>query len=152
MSHIGFFSAAMDGSMTMEALEVLCNRLQVIELDNEEASIRINSMKDVVARGKNYLLMKLLSNRYHNREALKFTMTKVYSPSRAIRFHDMGIELLMVEFDNPVDKLRVLHDGLWHFDKALLLTKYFAGEQQVKNIQMREATFWVHIHNLPLMA
>lgn len=58
----------------------------------------------------------------------------------------------MVEFDNLVDKLRVLRDRPWHFDKALLLTKDFVGEQQVKNIHMREAAFWVRIHDLPLMA
>lgn len=58
----------------------------------------------------------------------------------------------MVEFDNSNDKVRVLQDGPRHFDKALLLTKAFDGEKQVKDIQLREVAFWVRIHDLPLMA
>lgn len=58
----------------------------------------------------------------------------------------------MVEFECPVDKLRVIRDGPWHLDKALSLIKDFVGEQQVKDIQMTKVAFWVCVHDLPLMA
>lgn len=98
-------------------------------------------MEDIVSRGRNCLLMKLLSNGYHNREALKSTMKKAWRPTKAIRFYDMSMGLMLVEFDNLIDKLRVIRDGPWHFDKVLLLTKYFTGEQHVKNIHLNEVAF-----------
>lgn len=47
-------------------------------------------------------------------------------------FHDMGTRLVMVEFESPVDKVRVIRDGPWHFDKALLLIKDFVAEQKLR--------------------
>lgn len=49
----------------------------MIDLENEKVLIGKDAMEDVVTQGQNFLLMKLLSIRYHNREALKTTMTKV---------------------------------------------------------------------------
>lgn len=138
--------------MMVEALESLYDRLWVTDLKNEEVLIEKDSMRDVVAREKNYLFMKLLSNGYHNQEALNATMSKVWRPSKAISFHDMGMGLVMVDFENLADKLRVIRDGSWHFNKALLLIKYFVGEQQVKNIQMKDVAFWIRIHGLLFMA
>lgn len=62
----------------------------------------------------------------------------------------MDTSLLMVEFESLVDKLRVIRDGRWHFDKALPLIKDFVGEQ-VKNIQLKKVAFWVRVHDHPLM-
>lgn len=64
----------------------------------------------------------------------------------------MGDGLMMVEFEYPNDKFRVMQDGPWHFDKALLLMKDFDGKRQVKDIHLKKALFWVRIHDLPLMA
>lgn len=73
----GFFPTAIDDPKTTEVLEGLCDRLRVTKLENEEISIGLDSVEDVVAKGKKCILMKLLSNHYHNREALKTTLTKV---------------------------------------------------------------------------
>lgn len=59
---------------------------------------------------------------------------------------------MLDEFENNNDKLRVTRVGPWHFDKCLTLIKDFDGMQQVKNICMKEATFWVRVYDLPLMA
>lgn len=44
-----------------------------------------------------------------------------------------------------------MENGPWRFDKALLLMREFDGEK-VKDICLKEANFWVRIHDLPLMA
>lgn len=46
----------------------------------------------------------------------------------------------------------MIRDGLWSFDRYLILVKDFVGDQPFKIIQMKDATFWVCIHDLPLMA
>lgn len=60
---------------------------------------------------------------------------------------------MIVEFEHPNDKFRILRDdGPWNSNKAPLLVKDFDGEQQVKNIHLREAAFWVRVYDLSLMA
>lgn len=46
----------------------------------------------------------------------------------------------------------MLRDSPWNFDKNLVLLKDFDGIQQVSNIHFTEVTFWIRIHDLPLMA
>ncbi|XP_040990918.1 uncharacterized protein At4g02000-like [Juglans microcarpa x Juglans regia] len=60
--------------------------------------------------------------------------------------------LLLVEFDEQRDKIRVLHDGPWTFDKQLVLTKEFEGHLQIHEVYMNEVNFWVRIHDHPLLA
>lgn len=109
-------------------------------------------MTEVLNRGRNCLLVKLLSQKYFNRETFKATMKKFWKPTKSLHFHGMGARLIMVEFEDPSNKKRVIGDGPWNFDKCLILTKEFEGEKQVKNICMEEALFWIQIHDLPLIA
>lgn len=60
--------------------------------------------------------------------------------------------LMMAEFDNQRNKHRVVLDGLWNFDKCLMLVKDFDCAQQVKNICLKEASFWERVHDILLMA
>lgn len=59
---------------------------------------------------------------------------------------------MMAEFKEQSGKNRVIKDGLWNFDKNLILVKEFEGQQQVKTIYMNEASFWIRVFDLPLMA
>lgn len=63
--------------MLAMGVEVLCQRLSATKLDNEEILIEQDSVDDVVARDKNCLLVKLMTNEHYNREAFKVTMGKV---------------------------------------------------------------------------
>lgn len=60
--------------------------------------------------------------------------------------------MMLVEFENNNDKTRVACDRPWHFDKSLILVQEFDGAQLVKNICMKNASFWLCIHDLSLMA
>lgn len=80
------------------------------------------------------------------------TMRKVWKVGGSICFYDVGRGIMLAEFDEHYDKQRVLHDGSWNFDKRLLLTQEFEGGMQVRDIDIKETSFWVRILNLPLMA
>lgn len=109
-------------------------------------------LEEVISRGKNCLLVKLLTYIYYNWDAFKATTRNVWWPAKPLYFHEMGPGLMLTEFKNLNDKTRVVWDGPWHFKKCLILVKEFDGAQQVKNISLHEASFWVRIHDLPLMA
>lgn len=55
-----------------------------------------------------------------------------------IRFHDMGVGLMMVDFEQPNDKLMAVKDNPWNFDKALIQMKDFDGEKQLKIIHLKD--------------
>lgn len=58
----------------------------------------------------------------------------------------------MIEFEDKLDKDRVLWDNSRNFDKNFILLQEYDGKQQVCNLSLTKTSFWVRIHNLPLMA
>lgn len=107
-----------------------------------------NSVEEVETRGKNYLLAKVLTSKYHNREVFKATMRCAWRSIKSLRFYDMGESLMMVEYENYTDKIKVSREGSWN----LIVVKNFVGSQQVKNIKMVEESFWIRVYDLPLSA
>lgn len=46
----------------------------------------------------------------------------------------MGESLMLAEFEMQSDKIRVVRDGPWSFDKSLIMVQNFDGLQQIKDI------------------
>lgn len=55
----------------------LCDKLQAIELENEEIGVELESVEEVVSKGEKCLLVKMLSSKYYNKEAYKSMMKKI---------------------------------------------------------------------------
>lgn len=113
----------------------------VTKLENVELVIDLNSVGNVVGGGEHCLLAKLLSTKYYNKEAFKATIMKAWRITKPIKFHEMGERIMMVEFEERLDKNRVLRDGPWNFDHYLLLAYEFDGSLQANNIYFNEASF-----------
>lgn len=128
-------------SRVEDGVDTLCECLSWTDLEQEEIVVTPNSIEEVWIRGKNCLLVKLLSMKYFNRKAYKATMKNVWKPIKPLRFHEMGAGMMLAEFEDPNDKNRVVRDGPWNFDKCLILVKNFDGCQQVKHIRMETALF-----------
>lgn len=78
----------MDEFESVDAMDYIYERLKFTDLENEEIVVEVNSVAEVVNRGKNYLLLKLLTFKYYNQEAFKATMRRVCKQS--LRFHNRG--------------------------------------------------------------
>lgn len=83
--------------MDME-VEELCGQLSLTEVENEEIQVAAILLEEVISRGQICLLIKLYTNRPYNYEALKTTMRKVWKPRKPIKFHEVGVRIMMVEF------------------------------------------------------
>lgn len=59
---------------------------------------------------------------------------------------------MMAKFEDLKDKDKVLHEGLWYFDKYLVLLMVVDGWKQVKQVQLNMTSLWVQMHDLPIMA
>lgn len=79
-------------------------------------------------------------------------LKKIWRPTNEVRFLELGAEIILAIFDNITNKARVLRESSWNFDKSLILLKDFDGSLQVSKTWFIKASFWVRLHDLPLMA
>lgn len=142
----------MDDFRNEDEMDHIYEWLKTMDLENEKLVVDCSSVVDVENRGKKCLLVKLLTPKYYNCEAFETTMRHVWRLVRSLRFYDMGEGLMMVEFELDSDKTRVICNGLWSFDKSLILVKDFLRSQQIKNIIMVDASFWIMVYDLTLVA
>ncbi|XP_030970279.1 uncharacterized protein LOC115990603 [Quercus lobata] len=133
-----------------EELEELWKKLTFTE--EEEEGINLSGESTKIAReiGKNCLVMKILTQRSINLEALRKTMRMLWRPNRAVQISEIDEELFLVEFGDTKDKKKVLEMCPWSFEKNLVLLQEFEGELVPKEINLKWSPFWVQIHNLPL--
>lgn len=107
-------------------------------------------LEDAISQGSKCLIM--LTKGHYKKEVFKQTMKKIWRPMKSIKFHDMSLVLILVEFGDIQDKDRVQCEGPWSLDKQLVLVKEFDGRQQVHQNYVTKAPFWIQIYDLPLMA
>ena len=61
-------------------------------------------------------------------------------------------KLYLVEFGDGRDKKKIMDMSPQSYEKQLVLLKDFEGEKVPKDISIKQSSFWVQIHNLPLMS
>jgi hypothetical protein len=66
-------------------------------------------------------------------------------------FKDAPDEMLLVEFNDVLDKSHVLTGCPWSFKRHLLLVSDLNGEVQPSKLDLACVPFWVQIHDLPLI-
>ncbi|KAI8004921.1 Uncharacterized protein LOK49_LG08G03245 [Camellia lanceoleosa] len=98
------------------------------------------------------LVGKVLTTRPFNVEAMKSTLMTVWRPAKGMDFHVIGVNLFLFHFHHVADKRRVLLNGPWSFNKHLLLLNEVDAHLQPSEVLLSEATFWIQVHNLPLIS
>lgn len=53
------------------------------------------------------------------------------------RFHELGSGMMMIEFEDKLDKERVLRDSPWNFEKCLINCKNTMEHNKSKNYHLR---------------
>ena len=133
-----------------DVLEEMWKKLSFTEEEDESITLGRGTIEAAKVVGKNCLLMKVLSHKYINIEALRKNMRMLWKPNKGVQINEIGEELFLAEFGDGRDKKRIMDMSPWTYEKQLILLKEFEGEQVPKDIQLRQSPFWVQIHNLPL--
>nr|POE76425.1 hypothetical protein CFP56_19872 [Quercus suber] len=133
-----------------EELEKLWKKFSFTEVDDE--SISLGSSKIEAARkiGKNCLVMKVLSHKSINIDALRKNFRMIWKPQKSIQINEVEDELYLVEFGDGRGKKRIMEICPWTYEKYFIQFREFKGEQVPKDISLWQSPFWVQIHNLPL--
>ena len=133
-----------------EELEELWKKLTFME--EEDTRIELDNRSTSVARkvGKYCAVMKILSQRSINVDALRKNLRMLWKPNKGVQISEIEEELFLVEFGDENDKKKVLDMCPWSYEKQLILIQEYVGELTSKEIEVKWAPFWVQIYNLPL--
>ncbi|KAI7987433.1 hypothetical protein LOK49_LG13G00733 [Camellia lanceoleosa] len=69
-----------------------------------------------------------------------------------MEFTPIGDNLFLFHFNHIADKQRVLLNSPWSFDKHLVLLSEMDAHLLPSKVVLSMASFWVQIHNLPLIS
>ncbi|KAL9444024.1 hypothetical protein AB3S75_017241 [Citrus x aurantiifolia] len=134
--------------------EELVRKCQAIVLKEEEEDT-ITVMGKMREAGEeiaaNCLVGKILLTRGVNREGLRAAMQQAWRTVKEVKIESMGENTFLFKFASEGEKKRVLMGGPWHFDRALLVLSELTGIGDIKEQSFTHTSFWVQIHNIPIM-
>ncbi|KAL9412032.1 hypothetical protein AB3S75_045609 [Citrus x aurantiifolia] len=134
--------------------EELIKRCRAIKLSDEEEG-RVTFRSKMKAQGEKIVAGCLIGKVIHTRgvsiEGLKAVMQRVWKTSREVKIESLGETIFMFKFGSEMDKRSILVGGPWHFDRAIIVLKKPAGIEDVKKQDFSHASFWVQIHDVPIM-
>lgn len=68
-----------------------------------------------------------------------------------MKTESLGNNTFIFQFQSPAERKRVLTDGPWLFDRALLILTEPQGTGELSKLNFSIAPFWVQIHNIPIV-
>ena len=93
---------------------------------------------------------KFLTKRVVNLEAVMRTLKPLWRSVHDFNGRDMGNNRVLFRFTDTANMERVLVNGLWSFDKYLILLKRLEDVQSFSEVVFDSCSFWVQIHDLPV--
>ena len=75
---------------------------------------------------------KILLNRDVNKDGLRYAMQQAWKTTKEIKVESLGDNIFVFKFVVEQDKKRVLTEGPWHFDKALIVLVEPVGMGSIK--------------------
>ncbi|XP_052296966.1 uncharacterized protein LOC127902189 [Citrus sinensis] len=134
--------------------EELIKKCSSIALEEEEEDKimyegKIKEKGEILAA--HCLIGKILLNRGIHIEGLRNAMRQVWKTFREVKIESLGENFFMFKFGTAEDKKRVFSGGPWHFDNSLIVFSEPKGVGDVKKQACTHTSFWVQLHNVPLM-
>ena len=90
-----------------EELEELWKKLSFTEEEDESIALGSSTTEAAKATDKNCLVMKVLSTKSINIEALRKNLRMILKPIKSIQINEVEDELYLVEFGDGRDKRRI---------------------------------------------
>ncbi|KAL5822000.1 hypothetical protein ACOSQ3_023882 [Xanthoceras sorbifolium] len=97
------------------------------------------------------LVGKILTTKLINRDAFRAIIPKIWRTTQTFIIENVKENVFVFQFQNQVDKRRVLMGGPWSFDKCLIVLEEPLGVGKFQDMGFSNVQFWVQIHNVPLV-
>lgn len=86
-----------------------------------------------------------------NREGYKVAIQQIWKTVQGVKIENTGDNKFIFQFKSALDRKRILNGGPWNFDRALIALAEFSGVGDISKVEFTKASFWVQIHNLPVI-
>jgi hypothetical protein len=125
-------------------------KFSLTEDEGPRLTVADYAMGNSRALGSHFLLGKVITERYFNKEALKTTMPKFWWVGRGITVQNIGDNLFIFQFKDEFERRHVMEGSPWLFDNYLLVLNEFDGSCLTLQIQLKHCCFWVQLHDVSL--
>ncbi|KAL5764722.1 hypothetical protein ACOSQ2_017316 [Xanthoceras sorbifolium] len=83
--------------------------------------------------------------------AFRAIIPKIWRTTQTFIIENVKENVFVFQFQNQVDKRRVLMGGPWSFDKCLIVLEEPLGDGKFLDMGFTNVQFWVQLHNVPLV-
>ncbi|TXG71339.1 hypothetical protein EZV62_006274 [Acer yangbiense] len=137
--------------MNVDAIASLCEALSLKEKEGPLKPLQIDLKDDGEKQLALRLVGKVLSSKMINRAAFIAIMPKIWRTMAEVEIEVIDGNMFSFTFKNEHDRFQVLQGGRWSFNKSILVLSAPRGMGVVHEMSFSEVTFWVQIHNVPLL-
>ncbi|XP_062017468.1 uncharacterized protein LOC133733842 [Rosa rugosa] len=138
--------------MEEEVISKFAGKITLTEAEQEEViHVKTHDFESLKTKLDLSLVGKVLTTNPFCRIAFETKMVMAWMPTKAMKFREIDDNLFLFIFGNMEDKQRVLDNGPWHFENALLVLDYTDGTVRPSEMKLNRADLWVQVHNLPLL-
>ncbi|KAK7825955.1 hypothetical protein CFP56_032619, partial [Quercus suber] len=93
---------------------------------------------------------KFFTKRTLNMEAIAWTFKPLCKIGGELKIEDIGENVLLFEFDDPLNLERVLETKPWSYDKYLVVFQRIHDVESIPYLEFTQAKFWIQFHNVPV--
>ncbi|XP_050222146.1 uncharacterized protein LOC126672240 [Mercurialis annua] len=97
------------------------------------------------------LVGKVLSTKKVNREGFISAANYLWRTLKPMVVESVGENMFVVHFESLEDRRRIMGGGPWRFQELLIVLEAPTGLGNYSTMKFDKTSFWVQIHNLPLM-
>lgn len=145
---VSYFAGFVWESIAIEAMD---KGKRSMLLTEQECVVVEGSTEDESQISKNSLIGSLITSKPFNSHALKATMKGAWRLRKGFLFRELQQNLFIFQFASAEDVTKVMEEGPWSFDKALLVLKN-PGIEQPSKIKLGKVQFWVRVYDIPFAA
>lgn len=125
--------------------------MDLTEKENTEVDIR-REEQDFLLPTNNIqmcVVAKVMAAKKVNSDAFRAVMLSIWKVHNNTKIHLAGDNLFFIQFRSMGEKLRVLSEGPWTFDRALIIFQSPKESESISNLVFSETSIWIQIHNVP---
>ncbi|KAK3226085.1 hypothetical protein Dsin_005947 [Dipteronia sinensis] len=137
--------------MDSEDIASLCTSLTISNCNGPVQLLDGKLMDDAIHRMSLCMVGKILLSKRVNREAFIRVIGKIWQVNKGVNIESVTGNTFTFHFKDVHDLNRVVSEGPWSFDNALIAMERRVGKGTIESLNFNHEDFWVQIHQVPLL-
>lgn len=143
------FLPASPSSMDEDLLSLQVERMKLTTEDKRKIfDLEEEEIESSEKQAENAIVCKLMTAKNIKEEMFKMMMPRIWN-NIAVKIENVGKNIFLCYFKYQRDKTKVINNGAWFFDKALMIIEEPRADSNFNELEFRYAPFWIHFHELP---